>query len=60
MLAQHRYDLRFRPFTLLHCSKVQVGCGFLLSHAPDLGGAYNSTKTRQQVVELGRYILLIE
>jgi hypothetical protein len=43
MLAQHRYDLRFRPFALLHCPKVQMCCGFVLSHAPDLGEAYTAS-----------------
>lgn len=42
MLAQHRYDLRFRPLALSHRSKVQVGWGFLIAHAADLGEAYTS------------------
>jgi hypothetical protein len=41
MLAQHRYDQRFRPSARIQCSNVQVCCGFLLSHAPDRGGAYS-------------------
>src|SRR5690606_27527409 len=40
MLAQHRHDLRFRPFALSHCPKVQVDFAVLLSRTPDLGGAY--------------------
>jgi hypothetical protein len=34
--------VRFRPLALSHRTKVQVGCGFLLSHTPDLGGAYTA------------------
>lgn len=45
MLTQHRYDFRFRPFALSHCPKVQVVGGFLLSHAPDLGGAYKCKRS---------------
>ncbi len=45
MFATHRHDLRFRPFALLHCPKVQVLVWILLIHAPDFGGAYTPETT---------------
>jgi hypothetical protein len=35
--ARHRYDLRFRPFALSHCSKVQVVVGFYYTALLNLG-----------------------